>query len=262
MKLIFSDDFVRHTTITDENGQVLYKVTTPFESIWAQRMSTIWKATRPAYDRFAGSSGGRHNRDAGPEMLENDGFKRLAEIEWHKIAPSRLRWFGGAAGSGLSVGEVDASDFIPPRGILRRERVFTAPDGGTYRWDLGMLVCTLYREDGRSSKIPIARYHRRKIFTLPFINTSDKGYLEISMPRFRAPREDKSFFSDSFSEFGSSTSNSSNFEVQIEAQDAEVDAGMLDLLIFTYVYVEKLRKDREQAIDKRDLLAMAGVVKS
>jgi len=31
---------------------------------------------------------------------------------------------------------------------------------------------------------------------------------------------------------------------------------MLDLLIFTYIYVEKLRKDREQAIDKKDLFTM------
>jgi len=36
---------------------------------------------------------------------------------------------------------------------------------------------------------------------------------------------------------------------------------MLELLIFIYIYVEKLRKDREQAIDKKDLSTMWGRLK-
>ncbi|KAF9218404.1 hypothetical protein BS17DRAFT_883446, partial [Gyrodon lividus] len=185
-KLIFWDDLVYHTTITNVDGQVLYKVTTPFESIWAPRMSTIWKATRFAPPTI-GVKGSEYTK-ADAKSLENDalhGFMRLGEIEWHKLAPSRLRWFGGAGGSGLGVGEIDAKDFIPPRGVLRRERVFTGPDGHIYRWKLGMWVCTLYREDGGSSSIPVAKYHRRKILCSPFSNKSGRGYLEVDLPRSR-----------------------------------------------------------------------------
>ncbi|KAF8843628.1 hypothetical protein BDN67DRAFT_139782 [Paxillus ammoniavirescens] len=83
--------------------------------------STIWKATRPVYPTMEAE--GHKCTKVEVKLSENVAlheFMRLAEIEWYKLAPSRLRWFEGAGGSGLGVGEIDAKDFIPSRGVLRR----------------------------------------------------------------------------------------------------------------------------------------------
>lgn len=118
MKLIFS---VRRRTITNVNGQVLYMVTT---HSGPSRLRGRQRYGEPRGQRLRLLAGAMvaTGFSMNPETLENDeqhGFIRLGEIEWDTVAPSRLRRFGDAGGS-LSVGEVDAKDFIPPKGILRR----------------------------------------------------------------------------------------------------------------------------------------------
>ncbi|KIK95240.1 hypothetical protein PAXRUDRAFT_827202 [Paxillus rubicundulus Ve08.2h10] len=66
--------------------------------------------------------------------------------------------------------------------------------------------------------------------------------------------KDNALLPDSLVEFESTRTKLVDVKMQVKAKDSEVNAGMLDLLIFTYIYVEKLRKDREQAIDKKGLL--------
>lgn len=127
------------------------------------------------------------------------------------------------------------------------ERVFKGPDGNTYHWELGYFECTvylihhlsvpwlmiswrsyilakLYRDDGTSNHTPIAKYHRRRNFWLPFIQTQDKGYFEINVTLQPSMVIDKKF-TDSFS--------ATDVEPLIRSQSSELDGDMLDLLVFT-----------------------------
>ncbi|KAH7908145.1 hypothetical protein BJ138DRAFT_1013384, partial [Hygrophoropsis aurantiaca] len=204
-------------------GCVLYKVDTPFESIWAPRTSTIWKARadRSSQPNQPLSPPGDAKRD-----LEN--FFRLAEIDWRTISSSRVRWFGLAGADGLGVGETDTSDFIPSTGLLFLKRTFTAPDGIKYSWTLGIWVCKLYRE---GSHRPVAIYHRwRPNF---FGMQGHQGYLEINL--------NSHCFHDS------RASSRSEFELNNPSDgQSPVNAAMLDIIVMTFIYCEKLRRERER----------------
>jgi hypothetical protein len=58
MRLYFSTDHVRNSTITNEQGQVLYKVITPFRPFFMKGISTIWKIipNTPLYSTRANES--------------------------------------------------------------------------------------------------------------------------------------------------------------------------------------------------------------
>lgn len=135
MKLVFSDDFVRHAIIGDERGNVIYQVTTPREALGTPRKSTVWKAVQPV--QLPATSGSTshgsdevsididtsnlgHVREL-EQRLEHQGFKRLGEIEWHVFSPSKLRMFGGTSGADDLSGEgIGSNEFIPAKGGLRR----------------------------------------------------------------------------------------------------------------------------------------------
>ena len=139
MKLVFSDDFVRHAVISNERGNILYQVTTPREALGQPRKSTVWKAVRGLpvqpgstvdepdkssidVDARLGDDDG-HVREL-EQRLEHQGFKRLGEIEWHVCSPSKLWIFGSTGTSGvnaLTTGEgIGSNEFIPAKGGLRR----------------------------------------------------------------------------------------------------------------------------------------------
>ncbi|KAG1754479.1 hypothetical protein EDB19DRAFT_1969555 [Suillus lakei] len=245
MKLVFSDDWVRHATITNANGQVMYKVTTPFKSLWSPRTSTVWKAMR----NNACLPTGCKDDEALERRMEDSGFFRLGEIEWHCLTPSRLRWFGGAGGSGFSVGEVEANKAVPARGIFKRKRFFMAPDGYMYHWNLGMMESTLFRSNLDRSQTAVAKYYRRTNFFFS-IDNPKKGYLEITLPPSRdiicKTNWDVLGWSEGWTD--------SRMEKEALTRESAVDASMLDLIVFTYIYAEKLRKDREHRIERKDLV--------
>jgi len=145
MRLYFSTDHVRNSTITNEQGQVLYKVITPFRPIFMKGISTIWKIipnTTPLYSTRANESytefepNGEDSDDPDiapvdeeePELeLEEqeeeiildmqDQFAELAQIKFHRFQTSLIRWFGL---NQLGRGEVSTKEFMPSRGIARR----------------------------------------------------------------------------------------------------------------------------------------------
>jgi len=89
----------------------------------------------------------------------------LAEIRWRCFASSSLR-FGAI--------EVDLSEYMPAKGFWRRTRVFTGPDGRSYKWHLRFTNCFLISDD--EQKTPIARTHR---YCSGFIGKARKASLEI-----------------------------------------------------------------------------------
>lgn len=264
MKLVFSDDFVRHATISDELGNVLYKVTTPCEGIGTPRVSTVWKAT-PGRVIHADGLTPPLETEREQELI-NQGFKQLGDIEWHTFTPSKLRVFESVGGLDVLSEGMDSKEFIPAKGRLCRERAFKGPDGHSYRWELGCLKCTLYRDDGTSEPFPIAKYHRRRNFWLPFIKSQDGGYLEINTTsRGVADADVKLTDSISLAESRTvcdtaSATTGKDVESLVLGERSELDGNMLDLLVFTFIYVEKLRKTREFWMHPKDPWTVWGMI--
>ena len=148
MRLYFSTDHVRNSTISNGQGQVLYKVITPFRPFFMKGTSTIWKVipnTPPLYST-KGTNESNFELEHDEEESNNpnvvsvaedihviqshedeeeeeitldmqDHLAQLAQIEFHKFQTSLIRWFGL---NKLGRGEVTTKEFLPSRGITRR----------------------------------------------------------------------------------------------------------------------------------------------
>lgn len=92
MRLVLSDEGVRNTVITNEDGQVLYKTSTPFR--FGSRTTTLYKVVP----------------NENPEDMQ-DNFESIGEIEWHVIGSSVLRLHGK---------EMKSKQFMPRHGLLRK----------------------------------------------------------------------------------------------------------------------------------------------
>ncbi|KAL4259832.1 protein of unknown function DUF6593 [Pleurotus pulmonarius] len=145
MKLFLNTRRPRNCTLAFEDGQAIYKITTPFKV--TGRVTTILRVV-PSKDKFA----------------------HLAEIEWQYIKSSRLRF----RGDDIDTGKMFRRFGLGPYG---RHRAFTAPDGREYVWKMGMWASELYLNDDSMSKRPlIAKYHRP---TFNPIGPNKPAYLEI-----------------------------------------------------------------------------------
>jgi hypothetical protein len=151
MRLYFSTDHVRNSTITHSSGQVLYKVATPFRPFFMTGTTTIRKivASRPpifAHPKISSSEvqpekdddphhddpdirvppvgedlqGMEEDDFEGEEEIEpgmQDQFAELAQIEFRRLTSSTLRWFGL---NKLGRGQVKTSEYISYRGLNRK----------------------------------------------------------------------------------------------------------------------------------------------
>lgn len=179
MHLVLSAESVRNTIMTNENGQVLYKTSTPFSI--GTRTTTFYKVVP--------------NSD--PDDMQ-DHLEAIGEIEWNLMGSSVMRLHGQ---------EMMTDTFIPRHGITGRKRTFMGPDGFSYRWDMDFRVVRLSRND--ATRQELARSHRRSLGII-------------------GPRRDPSL---------------------------DVDPSlmhMLDIVILTFVYVEKLRMDKEKRVRRNN----------
>ncbi|KAH7921061.1 hypothetical protein BV22DRAFT_1020106 [Leucogyrophana mollusca] len=274
MKFYFSTDHVRNSMITNAQGQVIYKVTTPFKPFWQTATSTVWKITpNSTPPRYGPRHTSEHDADVEPddddmgqeqdpighddgggessvedvetkvdETDMQDRFDKLATIEWHKLSTSRIRWLSGKA---AELGEVDTKDFIPAHGVTRRTRIFTGPDGKSYRWGLGFRVCTLYLASDAGNKNPIARYHRFKA-GLVRGKEPQHGYLEFKRTWHTTLQAAQKKDTDNVD-----IDNYTDYELERTLEE-KMDPQVLDMILVTFIYCEKLRRDRERA-GKKDL---------
>ncbi|KAI5989972.1 hypothetical protein EDD15DRAFT_2283066 [Pisolithus albus] len=173
MRLILSSEGVRNTTMTNEDGQVLYKTSTPLR--FGVRTTTLYKVVP----------------NADPDDMQ-DHLKAIGEIEWHAMGPSILRLHGQ---------EMTTDTFIPRHGIRGRKRTFKGPDGFPYRWDMDFKFVRLSRND--ATRQELARFHRRR---LGIIGSKRDPFLDVDPSLMH----------------------------------------MLDMVVLTFVYVEKLRMDKER----------------
>jgi hypothetical protein len=267
MRLYFSTDHVRNSTITNEQGQVLYKVITPFRPFFMKGTSTIWKIipnTPPLYSKTRTDESNIelepdeedpddpnvtpvpediHVIQSDEEEVEEeiifdmqDHFSQLAQIEFHRFQTSRIRWFGL---NNLGQGEVSTKEFIPSRGIIRTSRIFTGPDDRVYRWHLGMRVCKLYLESEPTK--PVAQYHRYRLGLLPG-ERPRCGFLDINLPK-----SNQGYYNEN-----TDINNYTDHELEDILDKDVINPELLDTIIVTFIYVEKIRRDREQA-GKKDI---------
>ncbi|KAG9219783.1 hypothetical protein CCMSSC00406_0008160 [Pleurotus cornucopiae] len=160
MKLLLNTRRQRNCTLSFEDGQAIYKITTPFKV--TGRVTTILRVVPSAKDE---------HDDADLDAHLQDKFAHLAEIEWQYIKSSRLRF----RGDDIDTGTLFRKFGLGPHG---RHRAFTAPDGREYVWKMGMWASELYLNDDSIPKKPlIAKYHRP---TFNPIGPNKPAYLEIS----------------------------------------------------------------------------------
>ncbi|KAF8352171.1 hypothetical protein F5887DRAFT_1068518 [Amanita rubescens] len=221
MHLFLSKSSHLNSSYVNDDGQVLYKVKTPFQFKFGL-VSTI-KSALPDYIPAPGSSKingpppykstsdndvkGDVEFDATPDDdvdaddvgLEDaelrERFAHLAEIKFNKITSSVMRYRGE---------EFKTSEFFTKKelGWFGRHRAFTGPDGLEYKWILGFRVPELVRQD--VARTPVARFHRRR---LGVFGKARQASLEIFPEGMH----------------------------------------MVDLILVTFVYAQKIRNDAERA---------------
>ncbi|KAL4065945.1 hypothetical protein V8B97DRAFT_1066417 [Scleroderma yunnanense] len=173
MRLTLSSESVRNTVMTNEDGQVLYRTSTPFRL--GVRTTTIFKVVP----------------NTNPSDMQ-DHLEAIGEIKWHLFGPSMMR---------LNGREMNTDQFIPRHGFTGRKRTFMGPDARSYRWDMLYNVVVLSHND--DTRRELARSHRRSLGII-------------------GPRREPSL-------------------------DIHSDLmPMLDTVVLTFVYVEKLRMDKEE----------------
>ncbi|KIK02644.1 hypothetical protein K443DRAFT_677375 [Laccaria amethystina LaAM-08-1] len=148
MRLYLSTRKPWNSVYTTEDGQVVYKTSTPRKI--CERKTSI-KRIVPSKDKG--------------DM--RDEFAHLAEVDYRVFSSSHIR-YGGQ--------DLETRDFFRKgawswRG---RGRVFTGPEGVEYKWKLGDRVPELCLND--SIDTPVARYHRS---SLGILSPAHAAYLEV-----------------------------------------------------------------------------------
>ncbi|KAI0315648.1 hypothetical protein OF83DRAFT_1035037, partial [Amylostereum chailletii] len=148
MKLIFSRYSLLNAVLRDAQGSPLYRIETSHS--WSNRSTTI--------SRFV----------AGPhaQIIESNRAHPLvevAEIRWHAVKQSVFVFKGM---------ERKLGDYLRGKGLMRRQRIFTATDGRSYKWILGMRTCWSSAAD---LEIEVARYHRPSV---GLVGKAHTGWLE------------------------------------------------------------------------------------
>ncbi|KAI6012970.1 hypothetical protein EDC04DRAFT_2760228 [Pisolithus marmoratus] len=158
MRLTLSSEGVRNTIMTNEEGQVLYKTSTPFR--FGTRTTTLYKVI-PNID---------------PDDMQ-DHMEAIGEIEWNLIRPSIMRLHGQ---------EMMTNTFIPRHGFRGRKRTFTGPDGLPYRWDMDFKIVRLSRND--ATRQELARSYRR---SLGIIGPRRDPSLDVDPKKLRMDKEEQ-----------------------------------------------------------------------
>ncbi|KIJ92477.1 hypothetical protein K443DRAFT_685227 [Laccaria amethystina LaAM-08-1] len=149
MRLYLSTRKPWNSVYTTEDGQVVYRTTTP----WFERRTSIERIVP--------------NKDKGDMR---DEFAHLAEVDYRVciFLSSHIRY----AGQDLVTRDFFRKGSWSWQG---RGRIFTGPDGIEYKWKFGAHIrAELRLNDG--TKTPVACYHRR---SLGILSPAHPAYLEV-----------------------------------------------------------------------------------
>ncbi|KAG6861791.1 hypothetical protein C0995_012295 [Termitomyces sp. Mi166 len=190
MHLYLSDHSHLNSVLTNEDGQVLYKIETPHSV-----------GTRTSHITCVVPNGVPRRDEEDTAISMQDKFAYFGQVEHNLIASSVLH-FGGdqfetkkyfrKEGWGIC-GRTDVE--------VVRHRVFTGIDGREYKWLLRSFSCKLITND--DSNTVVAKFHRE---SLGIIGEARPASLEIF----------------------------------------ETGEHMIQEILLTFVYIEKIRKDMER----------------
>lgn len=129
LKLSWADAL--HTTISNTDDKPLYKLSTPYWPL-IRRTTTIYKYI------------------LGADGQPTESSEEIARIQWHAVHNSKLVYQGrivdlktfmpavNTIQTYVHYGQNSPCDVRFMRCSLRRTRVFTGPDGKSYRWKQGL----------------------------------------------------------------------------------------------------------------------------
>ncbi|KAL0947777.1 hypothetical protein HGRIS_013852 [Hohenbuehelia grisea] len=184
MHLYFLNNSALNTTLVDDSGDERYTVATPWR--WSRRTTTISKTvwvpersvekdscvTFSEPPTLPDSPASEESRPSLSTLLSSSFLSpkssELAQIQWHCISNSRLKLAGCI--------ECDLREYLVRSGLLGRLRTFTASDGQSYQWSMGVRAPVLYRND--HDRVPVARFHGKR-FGVPGICKPRDAFLEI-----------------------------------------------------------------------------------
>ncbi|KAG6819714.1 hypothetical protein H0H93_009330 [Arthromyces matolae] len=141
MHLYLSNSSHLNSSFTNDDGQVLYKVETPF--VFGAQVSTVTCVVPNDIP---------HASDGKVEPSMQDRFAYMGKVE-HNLVSSSVIHFGGNA--------YQTKDYLRKDGwgVYGRNRVFTAADGREYKWLSRSSSSKLITND--ASKTLVAKFHRR-----------------------------------------------------------------------------------------------------
>ncbi|KAH6907025.1 hypothetical protein BKA70DRAFT_1401298 [Coprinopsis sp. MPI-PUGE-AT-0042] len=169
------------TNYCTEDGQIIYKVDSPFKLVG--RRATIDKIVP--------------NVDSSSDDMR-DRFTRIGEIEFSAITPTKITWQGETkeVGNFFRKGERKWDS-------IGSDRIFTGTDGVEYRWVVGNKMTTPALYLNTNSEVLVAKLRRKHLGVAH--GAPRPALLEIS----------------------------------------ELGDHMVDIIIITLAFIEKMRKDRD-----------------
>ncbi|KAH8822350.1 hypothetical protein DL96DRAFT_1503540 [Flagelloscypha sp. PMI_526] len=156
-----------------------------------------------------------------PSSGSVDRFSTLARLSYKAFSPTRIEMDGQTQDIYSIMTKASPWSFSS-WSRFGRDRVVTLPDGRRARWSLGCSVCILSLEDEAST--PLAAFHRHRS---GFFNKNNRrpASLEIFAAAFNP--------------------TSTNTEWK-DGVLTSTQGRMLDFIFVTWLYVEKIRKEREE----------------
>ncbi|KAJ7585091.1 hypothetical protein C8J56DRAFT_142212 [Mycena floridula] len=159
MNLFVPGPSFANSDYSDDSGNVIYRVHTPFKLSGSTTSitrvvpsGTDAPDTSPQVDGEGALDAADHRVD---ELLAGR-FAHLAQIDWKVMDPtlSKIRY----GGEEFTLRQFFTKGAHSCWGL--KDRLFSTPDGQQYRWVLGAHIPELFRHDGTNT--PIAVYHRPK----------------------------------------------------------------------------------------------------
>ncbi|KAH8818640.1 hypothetical protein DL96DRAFT_367067 [Flagelloscypha sp. PMI_526] len=151
-----------------------------------------------------------------------DEFETLATIHHKVIGSSVFEFANGDKIPSNVLMRKEKSNAPRAYGFFGRDRIVTLPDGREARWRMGSRECTLVLNN--ESRTPLARFHRSR---------------DLIFTKHKKPPHMLEFFPAALSPNGSTSSGYENGILN------ETERKMVEFILVTWLYVEKVRKDRD-----------------
>ncbi|KAI0044128.1 hypothetical protein FA95DRAFT_1608806 [Auriscalpium vulgare] len=172
MELRFSRNSLFNTVLRDTQGTPLFRIDTrkgPRKVSLTNVSRFVGGVDEPSREMLADGTSRNVTGDGASDtdiLLMGLQEEQVAQIEWHQWSQSIFRIRGQTK---------EVKEYMPHRGVLRRQRIFTASNGQKYKWQLGYTTCWLQPDDGKDTVL--ARFHRS---SLGIIGKKHRAYLEVT----------------------------------------------------------------------------------